>query len=419
MLPTSTVPLAPSDLRLWQAECLDTLLARVPEKNHFLVTATPGAGKTTLGLRFGAALASRGLIDQIRVVAPTCEIVKQWQTGAGRVRLNAVAMTYAGVDGDPAVQAAAVARARTLVTFDECHHSGDSASWGQSMQAAFGDAAFILNLSGTPFREDMTRIPFVEYGSTGSSVADFEYSYSRAIEEGVCRPVEFEPVNCAILFRGTPTDDESAAVLRSSLDPRKGVIEAMVRAADGELTVKRRTWPDAGGLLVAMTQAHARACAAVLERVTGQRPAIVVSDSDSAGADLAAFRAGTARWIVAVKMVSEGVDIPRLMVAVYATNISSTLFFRQLVGRVVRIRQAGAEETASVFFPRDDRLIREALKIEGEVRTALASQSGCFAGVAGRLAGGTRLLTSDETLRPKAPVAPSHNWKYTETYRRV
>jgi superfamily II DNA or RNA helicase len=210
MLPAATLPLAPSDLRRWQSECLGTILARRAEKRHFLVTATPGAGKTTLGLALGRALVGLDAIDQVRVVAPTREIRKQWQTGVARAGLRGSAITYAGVDHDPVAEAAAAAGARTLAILDECHHGGDDKSWGESIQAAFADAAFVLNLSGTPFRGDQARIPFVEYGPDGASVADFGYSYARAIEEDVCRPVEFTPVNCSILFRGEPTDDESA-----------------------------------------------------------------------------------------------------------------------------------------------------------------------------------------------------------------
>lgn len=36
------------------------------------------------------------------------------------------------------------------------------------------------------------------------------------------------------------------------------------------------------------------------------------------------------------RMVSEGVDIPRLRVGIYATNITKELTFRQIIGRVVR-----------------------------------------------------------------------------------
>jgi superfamily II DNA or RNA helicase len=66
--------------------------------------------------------------------------------------------------------------------------------------------------------------------------------------------------------------------------------------------------------------------------------------------------------MVAVRMVSEGVDIPRLAVGVYATNTSTPLFFAQAVGRFVRARQHG--ETATVFVPSVPVLLAHAADIE-------------------------------------------------------
>jgi superfamily II DNA or RNA helicase len=53
--------------------------------------------------------------------------------------------------------------------------------------------------------------------------------------------------------------------------------------------------------------------------------------------------------MVAVRMVSEGVDVPRLAVGVYATSTATPLFFAQAIGRYVRARRRG--ETASIFLP--------------------------------------------------------------------
>jgi hypothetical protein len=68
--------------------------------------------------------------------------------------------------------------------------------------------------------------------------------------------------------------------------------------------------------------------------------------------------------MVAVRMVSEGVDVPRLAVGVYATSVSTALFFAQAVGRFVRVRQRG--ETASVFVPSVPVLLGFAAELEAE-----------------------------------------------------
>ena len=75
----------------------------------------------------------------------------------------------------------------------------------------------------------------------------------------------------------------------------------------------------------------------------------MLSDEAEASSRIEAFANGTSRWMVAVRMVSEGVDVPRLAVGVYATSASTPLFFAQAIGRFVRARRRG--ETASVFLP--------------------------------------------------------------------
>src|SRR3954467_1570858 len=94
--------------------------------------------------------------------------------------------------------------------------------------------------------------------------------------------------------------------------------------------------PDAGALVVAADKDHANAIASRLESISGERPQLVTSDEPDASARIAAFAAGTRRWLVSVLMVSEGVDIPRLRVGVYATAARTELFFRPVVGRFIR-----------------------------------------------------------------------------------
>ena len=73
--------------------------------------------------------------------------------------------------------------------------------------------------------------------------------------------------------------------------------------------------------------------------------------------------------MVAVRMVSEGVDVPRLAVGVYATSTATPLFFAQAVGRFVRARRRG--ETASVFLPSVPLLLQHAGEMEVERDHAL------------------------------------------------
>ena len=396
---------APRKLRAWQEECIEKLIGDCwRRKRRGLVTATPGAGKTTLALTLAQNRIRAGEVDHVHVVAPTKALRRHWQDAAREFGINltrrnnakirmadlpfdvgGVVTTYASVAREPDAHFSAIDGKKALVILDEVHHAGDRRSWGDGIIEAFEGARFVLSLSGTPFRNDDTTISFLEYGPDGVTLADYPYLYANAIADDVCRPVIFRPYNALVEYKAkgeqfqssfsdTLPDNQMSSLLRHALHPEAGLVEQMVRDADDELSGLRARgprWQDAAGLLVAMSQAHAYECAKVIRDVTGEEPTVVVSDMETAEDDLNAFKAGMGRWIVAVRMVSEGVDIPRLMVSVYATNVISTLFFRQFVGRTVRVRHRGAEEVSSIFLPADERLCKEAADIEEDVKRFL------------------------------------------------
>jgi superfamily II DNA or RNA helicase len=164
---------------------------------------------------------------------------------------------------------------------------------------------------------------------------------------------------------GTPmTKDQIAQAWRTALDPAGEWVSRVLEAADKRLTEVRRGMPDAGGLVIAGDHEDARAYAALLRGLTGKRPVVVLSDDKAASKKISSFAVSDERWMVAVRMVSEGVDIPRLAVGVYATSVSTALFFAQAVGRFVRVRQRG--ETASVFLPSVPLLLSYAAELEAE-----------------------------------------------------
>ena len=290
-------------------------------------------------------------------------------------------LTYAQVGMAPEVHKRRTLTRRTLVVLDEIHHAGDSRSWGDGVKAAFEPAVRRLALTGTPFRSDDNPIPFVGYERGGDGLlrsrADTVYGYADALREGVVRPVIFLAYSGETRWR-TSAGDELAARLgepltaeliaqawRTALDPTGDWMPQVLRAADARLQVLRAGgMPDAGGLVIASDQQAARAYAKLLERVTAEKATVVLSDDAGASARIAAFADSEQRWLVAVRMVSEGVDIPRLAVGVYATSASTPLFFAQAIGRFVRARQPG--ETATVFLPSVPQLLGLASEMEVE-----------------------------------------------------
>ncbi|WP_235558752.1 DEAD/DEAH box helicase [Nocardioides sp. Leaf285] len=363
----------------------------------FLAVATPGAGKTTFALSVAAELLGRRMIDRITVVAPTEHLKLQWAEAAARAGIPldpaysagkgrtsedyvGIAVTYAGVAVNPLAMRIRTERFKTLVILDEVHHAGDALSWGEGVREAFEPAARRLALTGTPFRSDVNPIPFVTYAPGGDgiprSVADYTYGYAHALADHVVRPVLFLAYSGEMTWR-TRAGDEVAArlgepltkdltnqALRTALDPSGSWIPSVLAAADSRLTEVRRHVPDAGGLVIATDQDSARSYAKTLRQITGQSATVVLSDEKAASKKITAFAEDDSRWMVAVRMVSEGVDVPRLAVGVYATTTSTPLFFAQAVGRFVRARARG--EVASVFVPSVPRLLGFASEMEVE-----------------------------------------------------
>jgi len=391
-------------LRGWQKEAYQAYFRN--DQRDFLLVATPGAGKTTFALTIAAELLARREVGAITVVTPTEHLKHQWSHAAHRLGIaldpefsnsagqasadfTGVVVTYAQVAAQPALHRQRTLSRRTLVVFDEIHHAGDALSWGEAIRVAFEPGLRRLALTGTPFRSDTNPIPFVTYGrdADGSmrSSADYVYGYGPALADGVVRPVIFLAYSGEMRWRtragdelagtlGAPmTSEQLAHAWRTALDPDGAWIMRVLEAADRRLTEVRRGMPDAAGLVIASDHADARAYATLLRDISGSRPVVVLSDDPGATRKIARFAASADRWMVAVRMVSEGVDIPRLAVGVYATSVGTALFFAQAVGRFVRARRRG--ETASVFLPSIPSLLGYAAELELE-RDHVLSQPG-------------------------------------------
>jgi superfamily II DNA or RNA helicase len=392
------------ELRSWQQAALERFFER---QDDFLAVATPGAGKTTFALEAARELMVAGF-QRIIVVVPSSHLRHQWAVAAGRYGLtldhafenpvgrlsqdiDGTVVTYATVASMPLLWRRIASEARTLVIFDEVHHAGeaDRLTWGPAMREAFEPALRRLLLSGTPFRSDGHKIPFVTYDTDGRAVASFNYDYGEALRERpepVVRPIEFLALDGRVRWLNAgavqpevelseANDDQLANALRAALNPDGDWMRSVLAQADLELTNTRELMPDAGGLVVASDQTSARKYAGMLEKISKQPVALAVSDESDASAVIDRFARSDARWIVAVKMVSEGVDIPRLAVGVYATNIRTEMFFRQVVGRFVR-RIGGVDEavTATLLIPSIEPLLRYAQAIERTVEAVGLAQ---------------------------------------------
>ncbi len=405
-------------LRPWQRAAFDRFMAAgVPDefgtiRRDFLAVATPGAGKTTFALTCARAI----LAEEPRplvVVAPTSHLKLQWSSAAHRLGLqlqhdwspgdglprdvHGLVTTYQQIATGAAAGKLAGLSAEGFVILDEIHHAGHEKAWGDGIATAFGHAHRRLALSGTPFRSDATPIPFVRYDATGEgdlAHADYTYGYADALRDGgVVRPVYFPRVDgemewttaagntLSASFQDELTRDQMSSRLRTALSLEGEWLPAVLAKAESQLRTLRSApaaeggQPDAGGLVVAIDQDHAQGIARLLRDRFGVPADVVVSDDPDASRTIEAFSGNGRPWLVSVRMVSEGVDIPRLRVGVFATTTSTELFFRQAVGRFVRWQPGRSTQKAYVYLPDDPRLRAHAFSIAEARRHVLRPPS--------------------------------------------
>ncbi len=383
-------------LRPWQATAMDAM--EQWKGGSFLISAAPGAGKTRPAIEIAKRMLHDRRIARVVLVCPTTPLTRQWALAAGKLGLHlmpdadgprppkdfdGVAVTYARISSNPAAWAAACSPG-TLVIADEAHHLGEELAWGDGFSLAFKAAGRWLLLSGTPFRSDATPIPGVMYDRDGTCVPNVSYSYADAVKDGICRPVSFITYDGTLSWRSGDdvieagfdtilTGREASRRYRTAISTElpDGLPRILREAHERLLKVRADGHRDAGGLVIAADGTHARKVAKLLREVTGKSPTVVLHTEAAAARKLQAFTASKDEWIVAVNMVSEGVDIPRLRVGVYSTAAKTPLIFRQIVGRFVRTIPGRPQELSWLYLPADPILREHAANVETELRHVL------------------------------------------------
>lgn len=402
----------PIVLRDWQKECLSSLQRKAYSQGlaDFLVNVTPGGGKTIFALSVASEGIRNGSYNFVIVVVPSDNLVDQWAAEAWETlgivldnkltnkllrgnktydvgfpeHINGYVTTYHSVSSDAVVHNAVCQRKDVLVIMDEIHHAGEDNTWGEKIQEAFKNAKFRLMLSGTPFRSGGAAIPFVRYDSDGVCSPDYSYGYAEGLSDDICRPVIFPQFDGKMEWLSG--EESWVATFNDDLD-KKGQSQRLATAlkADGnfmrnmvgrahEKLTDIRTHgdhPDAAGLIVCMDKRHANEIAKMIRRDYRVDPVVVQYDDINAQNNIKKFKTSAEPWIIAINMVSEGVDIKRVRVIVYATNVITDLFFRQVMGRAVRVIDGIDEQTAYMYIPKDKRLVEMARSVQREVRHAL------------------------------------------------
>jgi superfamily II DNA or RNA helicase len=389
-----------SSLRNWQLSCIDTALEHFTATPHFFCQATPGAGKTRMAAELASRLLEQGKIDLVMCFAPSCQVVEGFRSTFsavldrrldGQIGAVGTAFTYQAMEHRDEGFWQLLEDYRVLVVFDEIHHCAGhdpllSNAWGQQILHRIQDrAAFTLALSGTPWRSDDRAIALARYSSPeGHLICDYRYGLKEAITDGVCRSprivlldnqkvklteelgadstVRMFPSIAKLLGESPVTYEE---VLRHD-----EVIDQLLSLGCSKLDELRLIKPDAAGLVVATDIEHAQQIAQALD-ARGEGCRIVTNKTPDAQQVINAFRHSGCRWIVAVGMISEGTDIPRLQVCCYFSRIRTELHYRQVLGRVIR-RIGEPDDQAWLFMLAEQTLQGFAERIADDLPDDLA-----------------------------------------------
>lgn len=392
--------------REWQNYAFEAVQTDLGLHKSSLLVANPGAGKTLFA---GMVLANgmlSGAFERCIVVSPTSALKVQWlnelwanfkiSLELDRPRESAggdfhgVSVTYQGLAASAEnFKAGCEQIGRTLVILDEPHHAGENKSWGDAIETAFNaDGVKVLLLTGTPWRTDGLAIPFAPYDKNNNLKPAFSYGFSQAIKDQVNRAPRFftfdaDKVSWLDLDTGEhhekntlelSDETDSNRAYRSALEDPE-TIERMFKAADEQITYLRNHEDlRAGGLLIAKDLKAAEAARSMIEIITGQSPRIVHNDIPNPQAVIEEFKNSLDRWIVAVEMITEGIDIKRLRCCIYAHRAKTELFIRQVVGRFTRryAREDEIDDQFGYMFMLQNKLLMElAEKIEQETLVAV------------------------------------------------
>lgn len=381
-------------LRSWQNECLEVAKKHYINNNkHFLCLATPGAGKTVLAAEIAAYLLKTDQIDFVICFSPSSEVSNGIKRSFSK-RLNC---NFDGVIGSVGCSYTyqnmrffnddywkLLRNNRVLVVFDEIHHCAgssvdDANIWGQDIAKNIQEqAAFTLALTATPWRSDLLPIALATYKDPNNKIlCNYTYSLQQAVNDGVCRNpkiilIDNEEISVTHQNKKTKTYNSLKQLLKNpsisyqELIGHDVIIDYILAQGVNKLEEVRQLNPDAAGLIVASSVEHAEQILTILTENFYQSATIVTYKEVQASEKIEHFRFSNTQWIVSVGMVSEGTDIPRLQVCCHLSRVKTELYFRQVLGRILRISHAPNQE-AWLFTLAEEKLSIFAYRIDQEL----------------------------------------------------
>lgn len=380
------------ELRNWQREAIKAALEKFEASySHFLCLATPGAGKTVMASALANILIKTGKVDLVLCFSPSTVVANDFKveleaiTGrrfCGGLGANGSSLTYQSMRYLDTQFWTLLETFNVFVILDEIHHcAGDDTqnanAWGeQVLMNIQGKARYTMALTGTPWRSDAIPIALANYvGRDNRLLVDYRYDLTQAIKDGVCRSphitlLDNELINVVENNNRSSFTSIADFLLKSGLSyfeiiTHNEVIREVLKHGIIQLNKERWLSPDAGGLIVAASAYHARQIQLLLAEL-GESSEVVTYQDDDPESLIRQFKRSRQKWIISIGMISEGTNIPRLKVCCYLSQITTELYFRQVLGRVLRTQYAPVE-TGYLIVPSHPRLLEYSNRVAEEV----------------------------------------------------
>ena len=381
-------------LRTWQAECVAQVIDKFTsnKRSHFFCQATPGAGKTVMAAEVAKRLFQEDMIDLVLCFSPSLSVAEgmkktfSWKLECsfnGGLGSLGGSYTYQSIRFLDENFWNTVSKYRVLVVFDEIHHcsfdyEGRSNSWGLEIVSKIQSfARYTLALSGTPWRSDRLPIVMAEYSDPeGMLICDYQYGLQQAVENEVCRRPKIVLIDNEHLSVKAGSDNQHFVSILDCLKQSDVSYQSVIHNEDAmnyilnsgcqKLAQIRKQSPSAGGLVVASSIKHAKDIQKRLVEHFNQSACIVTYHHDNPLSEIESFRHSNVQWIVSVGMISEGTDIPRLQVCCHMSSVKTELYFRQVLGRILRVNDSPNQEAWLYTFA-EESLIGFAERIEQDI----------------------------------------------------
>jgi len=379
-------------LRNWQSECINSAIQKYTYNKHFLALATPGAGKTIMAAALAKHLYDQNEIDLVLCFSPSIIVACDFSSALrkafdmyfdGNIGSLGNSFTYQSLSSLNNEVWRLFERFRVFVIFDEIHHcagsnSENANSWGEPIISKIKEnATYTIALTGTPWRSDALPIVLADYcDKSGKIQCDYIYGLNKAIKDNVCRTpriialdnnkisvIEDDETNCYTSFI---TLLSNSTVTYSTIVTNEIVIKQLLNKADKKLNQLRSVNNNAGGLIVASSITHAIQIKIILNNYIGADATVITSNEKEPSNLIKAFSNNSDKWVISVGMISEGTNIPRLQVCCYLSNIKTEMYFRQVLGRVLRITHSHNQE-AILFMPAAPELIEYAYRLSEDI----------------------------------------------------